>query len=97
MIFISGHCLVGSVSSPTGSWKITGLPFTSGAGEKSYGTISLRPESFGATVVQPIFAYIPINNTQIIFEKLVTGAMTDLASEAIANSGFMLSGHYFQD
>jgi enamine deaminase RidA (YjgF/YER057c/UK114 family) len=96
MVYISGQIGVSSVSSPTGSLKLAGLPFTT---SNSLGELAGR----GAGTVVADTVAITINNTVLTFlsnatvmtiEKYAAGVPANMAADVSASSSFWVNAWY---
>jgi hypothetical protein len=96
VVYISGQIGVSSISSPSGSLKLAGLPFTT---SNSLGELAGRGSG---TVVADTVA-ITINNTVLTFlanstvmtiEKYAAGVQANMAADVSAGSSFWISAWY---
>ena len=94
LVTISGRLYVNSVSSPTGTLTLTGLPFTSSsaaAAETSFSVHALGLNSSATTAVQ---AFIGTSATIITISNYRAGTDDTLGSYVQANTQFRINGTY---
>jgi hypothetical protein len=94
-VTVNGYLALTSKGSSTGTAKLTGLPFTVGAGVQNFAPASLRIESI--TFVNQFQALGAVGSTNIELEEVTTlgvnGVLTDV--DFANNSTIMLSLTYF--
>lgn len=91
VVHLYGYLSVTSVSSPTGAWRVTGIPFQSGANNYSSGGI--YPNGMEATATSQMCLYIGPASTEMYIGRFATGVMAGAAPDAKAgaNFGFYIS------
>jgi hypothetical protein len=88
LITVNGFLAVSSVSSPTGPWLITGLPFTIAAGTEgdAYSALSIFPGGLETTATGQIVGYGLASSTTLYLYRYELGALVNLAPSAKAGS-----------
>jgi hypothetical protein len=94
LVTLNGCVYVTSVSSPTGSLMITGLPFASKAGTTEYRAGSVFATDLNATATEPIMVGMAPDTFVLIIAKLVAGVATAMATDVKAASDIRFSISY---
>lgn len=96
-IHLTGYLEVGSVSSPTGTWKVTGLPFTNGnnLGQNRTSCSISAGEFDTGFLAGSVQARLKQNATEIEIIKLTDGVLADMAQDVKAGSQLYLNINYF--
>jgi len=79
----------GTVSSPTGSLKITGLPFNGGSGQKDRGSVSVNSRNgFNISTLGAgqLFANVDGSEAQIFYQLNNGGSRVDQLAQYVANN-----------
>jgi hypothetical protein len=92
-VYFSGFISVSSVSSPTGTLTINGLPFASANNNRNYAAVSVRATGLGG-VTTAVQGYVNKGTSTIIIEQMVAGSAATLAGQVSASSSFIISGSY---
>lgn len=92
-VFFSGFISVTSVSSPTGTLTINGLPFASANNNRNYSSVSVRSTGVGVTTTA-LQGYVNKGTSTFIIEKMVAGAASGIGGDISASSSFIISGQY---
>jgi hypothetical protein len=98
-VTVTGFLLVSSVSSPSGSLSITGLPFpitTTGDRANRVGG-GVFASSLAAGSVSPLMISGDGGDSFLTISKFVTGSSADLAGDIPADARFNISVTYFTD
>lgn len=97
MVTCIGYFTVSSVSSPTGTFSIAGLPFTNSSGSEnsSRAAISVYAAGLAAGATTSIHGYIAAGATSVLVEKFAAGATSDLATAVQAGTAFGVKIVYF--
>lgn len=85
---------ISSVSSPTGSLTITGLPFTNGPGSTSRVGLNIFPENLVNIATTSIVGMIYYEGTTVYLYKYADGVSSALSPSIQANSKFSIGGTY---
>lgn len=91
VVTISGDAVVSSVSSPTGTISITGLPFAADSNSTNSAAIAIMAAGISGT---PIVGRVICGSTQINLYKYA-GALADIDGDIRAGSEVYFGGHYF--
>jgi hypothetical protein len=95
LVTVTGIFLVTSVSLPTGSLSITGLPFTSSSsGDFARTAASVFASNLQATATTSIIGRGLSGQSTIFLSKYATGNQADLAADVKADSEFYISMSY---
>jgi hypothetical protein len=94
LVTVNGCVYVTSVSSPTGTLTITGLPFASKAGTTEYRAGSVFATDLNATATQPIMVGMVPDTFILIISILVVGVATAMATDVKAASDIRFSITY---
>lgn len=97
MVTCIGYFTVTSVSGPSGTFKISGLPFTNQAGTENSArsAISIYAAGLTAAATTSIHGFIAASSTQLSLEKFAAGATSDIAGQVQAGSAFGICITYF--
>jgi len=96
-VTITGYFKVTSVSSPTGSLKINGLPFSGGAAFfKFRNSVTIAGEGLETTATTALQGTIQ-GEAKILMTKFAAGVSSDLASGIKANSEIWVNATYIID
>lgn len=94
-VTVTGNFRVYSVSSPVGDLNLTGLPFTSSAGEKCWSAAAVFVNVLEATATTEIMGLVVAGVTHIRLNKFAAGSMAPMAADVKANTDLIVSATYF--
>jgi hypothetical protein len=94
-VYFTGEFRVSSVSTPTGTLTLTGLPFTANNSTQGTAAVSIFADSLTSGAGESIIARILQNTSAIQILKFNSGAAAALAGDTQASSTFILEGSYF--
>ena len=97
VVTITGFLQVASVSSPTGSLTLTGLPFpigSTGARENFVGS-GIFGNLLATGSISPLMVNGAGGDSSLTISKFVTGSAASLAGDVIADTRFYISFSYF--
>jgi hypothetical protein len=95
LVTVTGLFLVTSVSLPTGSLSITGLPFTSSSGgDFARTSASVFASNLEATAITSIMGRGLAGTSTIFLSKFNAGSLANLAADVKADSEFYISMSY---
>ena len=90
-VTVTGQLTVSSVSSPTGDFQITGLPFTSAQSS----TATLNFEALNVTAATTMMSRLDPSSSGFYIFHFSAGSSAGAAADFKANSGFQFSCTYF--
>lgn len=93
-VFISGDFRVSSVSGPSGTLSITGLPFAAENSNGANTAVSISASSLTASATTDIQGRILQNNSAVQLLQFAAGAQNNLAGNVQAGSDFIIGGNY---
>jgi hypothetical protein len=98
-VTITGFLAVTSVSSPTGTLTLTGLPFpiTTASDRANFVGSGIFGSSLSAGSVSPLMVSGSAGNSSLTISKFVTGSTASLAGDVVADTRFQISFTYFTD
>lgn len=94
LVTVNGCIYVTSVSSPTGTLSITGLPFSTKAGTQNYRAGSVFVTDMVATLNQPVQLSTPPGASSLVLSKIVNGVGAAMAADVKAASDIRFSITY---
>jgi hypothetical protein len=96
LITVNLHARFSSVSTPSGTLVVTGLPFTSNSNGQCRNAISIAPVAIGSTA-KPMMAYISSNSTQITIAGFdaSSGGYVAAGGYITASSEIYITGSYY--
>jgi len=97
VVTVTGFLIVSSVSSPTGTLTVTGLPYSiSSAGDRGgYVGGSVFGSALAVGSVSPLMISGQSGNSSFVISKFVAGSSADLAGDVVADARFYVSLTYF--
>ena len=98
-VTITGFLAVDSVSSPTGTLTLTGLPFaiSSASDRANFVGGGIFGSSLAVGSVSPLMVSGSAGNSSLTISKFVTGSTASLAGDVVADTRFQISFTYFTD
>jgi len=96
-VTVVGYFDVASVSTPSGTLYLNGLPFTTGASVTGRSAAASRWTGLNAGATTSVVGWAIQNSGAIRFETYAAGAVGDLADDVKAGSDVMISTTYFVD
>jgi len=96
-VTITGFLQVTSVSSPTGTLTLTGLPFpiSSASDRANFVGSGIFGSALSAGSVSPLMVSGSAGNSSLTISKFVTGSAASLAGDVVADTRFQISFSYF--
>jgi hypothetical protein len=94
MVYVTGQFVVGSVSSPTGTLAITGLPYTSGNVNGANAAVTIFATDFTTPYPTYVLGDILQNNSQILVYLFTSGSVSNIAGSCQAGTYFFISASY---
>jgi hypothetical protein len=97
VVTVTGFLAVTSVSAPTGTLTLTGLPFpiSSVSDRANFVGGGIYGSSLSAGSVSPLMVSGSAGNSSLTISKFVTGSTADLAGDVVADTRFQISFSYF--
>lgn len=91
---VTGYLLVSGVSTPSGAWNMTGLPYTAKSGNQSRTGFGANASglNFGDSI--PVVAYVPEGNSVVTIQKVTNGVLGNLAGDVVTNTELVLGFTY---
>ncbi len=91
---VTGYLLVSGVSTPSGAWNMTGLPYISKSGNQSRTGFGANASglNFGDSI--PVVAYVPEGNSVVTIQKVTNGVLGNLAGDVVTNTELVLGFTY---
>ena len=98
-VTVTGFLAVSSVSSPTGTLTVTGLPFvvTSTGDRANFAGGGIYGSELAVGSVSPLMVTAEKGATSLTISKFVTGSSANLAGDVVADTRFYVSLSYFTD
>jgi hypothetical protein len=98
-VTVTGFLAVSSVSSPTGTLTVTGLPYpvTSVSDRAGFAGGGIYGSLLAVGSVSPLMVSATSGNTSLTIAKFVAGSAADLAGDVVADTRFHISFSYFTD
>ena len=93
-VFMSGYIGVNSVSSPSGTLTLNGLPFAIANNVNARPSICVKATGLAATAVTTIMGEGNENTTTATIFKYSAGSVSDLAGDVQAAAHFVFNFHY---
>lgn len=96
-VTVTGFLAVTSVSSPTGTLTLTGLPFSisSVSDRANFVGNGIFGSALAAGSVSPLMVSGSAGNSSLTISKFVTGSAASLAGDVVADTRFQISFSYF--
>ena len=94
VVYFTGLINVSSVSSPVGTFTLSGLPYTAGNSLANYAGVAVHALGLAATATTSIEAFILGNTKNIQIDKFSAGASAALAGDVTNSTAFRISGQY---
>jgi hypothetical protein len=94
-VTLTGHINVASVSSPVGALLLNGMPFASGAGASTQGSVSVLGAGLAATATTQLTGVINASSTVVTLYKYSAGGVANLAADIVASTSLYLTIIYF--
>lgn len=94
LVTVNGCLYVTSVSSPTGTLSITGLPFATKSGTQNYRAGSVAVTDMVATLNEPVQLSTSPGSSSLVLSKIVNGVGAAMAADVQALSDIRFSITY---
>lgn len=94
LVYVTGGFNIQTVSTPSGSVKFTGLPFTNGSGIKNRVAVSVWASGLTAAAITQIVGRIQNSDTGIIMESYAAGAIANLGATLQNNCDLYITATY---
>lgn len=94
-VTVTGTVTVSAVSAPSGQLRITGLPFTCGAGAKFDAPVSIHPNGLTTSATTAIVGHVVNNSSAIAIWKYQNGGIIDVAADVQAGTTLKIAATYF--